>query len=212
MKRLRTKNTYILELASLPYLPPVDRVNKLPIVEAKIHKRLESIARDEFQFANNIVLYTLEEQGRSLDEHFVEFENVFNSLPSKLLEEIFCEVYGLHIYFRFLNAKIVDFDLSLDYPFVKDKLLHKFAYWDTCKFSKQAKKHLQAHEHLHAYLILYTKIWSTLDKYNSQNLFNLEGLYIYLLKWNILNNWLIAHNEQAVETAIKDLSGVDYDR
>ena len=205
--RKMAHESYYTLLAGLPALPRFDRAERLPISRERLHQRLGMLTRkDAWLLERSAPFLTWQKDAPDVTdrEMVIRFNRLVKHITGSALNSLIDfavdqrtimaalrrrhrgvipptseELWGLGRYVRHIerNWETPYFKLAAVYP------------WLT-----QAKQHLEAGEVLALDLLLKNVLWDHLDRTAPSYHFNFPAVISYLMKWDILAQW-ITHNE-----------------
>lgn len=198
-----SKGYYTL-VASLPHLPRFDKADRLPITRERLIERLKMLDPEDYRLAEiaaEFISWRRQSVGRT-DANVVSIYN--QGLASKLLQPLFelsvnqkTIITALRLRAKGLSPREVWGVGSLvshiahnwDKPF--------FKLQSTYPWIVQASTYLQEGELLKLEYLLANLVWNKLDFLLIKKPFGFEVVIAYLLKWDILRQWLSYNTEKA---------------
>lgn len=214
------RNYYEL-VASLPHLPRFDQAESLPISRERLLNRLKMLEPEDYKIADKaaeLIAWRRQTTGRT-DAEIVEiYKDGMKLFSSPVLKELL----GLPINQRTILSALRRKEMGLPKPASKelwgmgDLVGHIERNWDAPYFKLaavypwivQAKADLQSNDSLHLEYLLKNLIWDKLGRLLFKNSFGFEVVIAYLMKWDIIQQWLSFKKEGATsrfEEEIKDI-------
>lgn len=207
---MNNKGYYTL-ITSLPHLPRFDKAERLPITRERLLQRLKMLDSEDYKLAEmlaNFIAWRRQPVGRTNDE----IVSIYNQgvkliFESKLLKPLF----ELSINQKTIMTALRRREKGLPRPNagefwgVGPLVSHIEHNWDkpffklqsTCPWIVQAENYLHDGELLKLEHLLANLIWNKLEFVLVKNYFGFEVVVAYLLKWDILQQWLSYNTEEA---------------
>jgi hypothetical protein len=203
---------YYTLLASLPPLPRFDRAERLPITRERMQQRLSMLAPEDvelFEYAAAFLAWQRQTATRTDEEMIATFKRMEEQMAHPALQSFFefpidqrtimaalrrrhrglpapapGEPWGVGRYVRHIENNWDDpyFKLNAVYPWIA-----------------KARTHLEAGETLALERLLKNVLWDHVDRSVQPYDFGFQAILTYIIKWDILNQWLSYHVEDAKE-------------
>lgn len=214
------RNYYEL-VASLPHLSRFDQAESLPISRERLLDRLKMLEPEDYKIADKaaeLMVWRRQTTGRS-DAEIVEiYKKGMKLFSSPILKELMEFPMNQRTILSALRRK----EMGLPKPLpdelwgIGDLVGHIERNWDDPYFKLaalypwivQAKADLQSGDSLHLEYFLMNLIWDKLDRLLFKNYFGFEVVIAYLMKWDLIQQWLSLKKEGATsrfEEEIKDI-------
>jgi hypothetical protein len=201
---------YYTLLASLPPLPRFDRAERLPITRERMQQRLSMLAPEDvelFEYAAAFLAWQRQTATRTDEEMIASFKRMEEHIAHPALQSFFefpidqrtimaalrrrhrgfpgpapGEPWGVGRYVRHIENNWDDpyFKLSAVYPWIA-----------------RARTHLEAGETLALERLLKNVLWDYVDRSVQPYDFGFQAILTYIIKWDILNQWLSYNIEDA---------------
>lgn len=207
---MSNKGYYTL-VASLPYLPRFDKADRLPITRERLLQRLNMLDPEDYKLAE-IVAEFLAWRRQPVGRTNTEIVSIYNRgvnliFESKLLKPLFELPVNQKTIMTALRRREKDLprpnpgepwgvgplvphiELNWDKPF--------FKLQSTYPWIVQAQTYLHEGELLKLEYLLANLVWNKLEFLLIKNYFGFEAVVAYLLKWDILQQWLSYNTEKA---------------
>lgn len=207
---MKNKGYYTL-VTSLPHLPRFDKADRLPISRERLIQRLKMLDSDDYKLAE-IVAEFITWRRQPMDRTNAEIVSIYNQglktiFESRLLQPLFELPVNQKTIITALRRRekglprpspgepwgvgplVLHIEHNWDKPFFK---LHSTYPWIV-----QAQSYLHEGELLKLEYLLANLIWNKLEYLLIKNYFGFEVVVAYLLKWDILQQWLSYMTEEA---------------
>jgi len=201
---------YYTLLASLPPLPRFDRAERLPINRERMQQRLSMLTPEDvelFEYVAKFLAWQRQTATRTDEEMIASFKRMEEQMAHPTLQSFFefpidqrtimaalrrrhrgfpapapGEPWGVGRYVRHIENNWDDpyFKLSAVYPWIA-----------------QARTHLEAGETLALERLLKNVLWDYVDRSVQPYDFGFQAILTYIIKWDILNQWLSYNIEDA---------------
>jgi len=201
---------YYTLLASLPPLPRFDRAERLPITRERMRQRFSMLTTEDaalFEHAAAFLAWQRQTATRTDEEMIASFKRMEEHIAHPALQSFFefpidqrtimaalrrrhrgfpgpapGEPWGVGRYVRHIENNWDDpyFKLSAVYPWIA-----------------QARTHLEAGETLALERLLKNVLWDYVDRSVQPYDFGFQAILTYIIKWDILNQWLSYNIEDA---------------
>lgn len=207
---MKNKGYYTL-VASLPHLPRFDKADRLPISRERLLQRLKMLDSEDYKLAEiaaEFIAWRRQPVGRTNAEILSIYNRGVNLIfESKLLKPLFELPINQKTIMTALRRRekglprpnsgelwgvgplVQHIEHNWDKPFFK---LHSLYPWIT-----QAQTYLHEGELLKLEYLLAQLTWNRLEFVLIKNYFGFEVIAAYLLKWDILQQWLSYNIEKA---------------
>ena len=201
---------YFTLLASLPPLPRFDHAERLPITKERLRNRLSMLTPDDeelFHCAADFLAWQRQTATRTDEEMLANFEKIETHIAHPVLQSIFAFpidqrtiMAALRRRFRGLPAP------APEEPWGVGRYVnHIRRNWDDAHFKlgavypwiAQACSHLEAGETLALERLLKNTLWDHVDRSVPAYEFGFSAVLIYIIKWDILQQWLSYDVEDA---------------
>jgi hypothetical protein len=201
---------YYTLLASLPPLPRFDRTDRLPITRERLAQRLKMLTPDDtqlFEHAAEFLAWQRQTATRSDQEMIAKFKKMEEHIAHPALQSIFnfpidqrTIMAGLRLRFRGLPAPTVDerwgvgryvnhIERNWDHPDFKLSMIYPWI--------SQARTLYEAGETLALERHLKNALWDHVDRSVPFHEFGFNAVLVYIIKWDILQQWLSYDIESA---------------
>jgi hypothetical protein len=196
-------DNYITLVVSLPYLPPFEKAERLPITRLRLQQRLNILSADHAQqLANAEALISwrptllkpksdkdmaaryrvlLQNTTHPLLRDFVAFridqQTVVAALRLReagLEAETFAQLAGLNRWTRHIVAHWNDADFQLSFMY---------------PWLPEALRLLKARDACGLDRLLMTVVWQRLSRMSDSNPFGFEAVFAFVFKWDMLQAW-----------------------
>lgn len=207
---MKNKGYYTL-VASLPHLPRFDKADRLPITRERLIQRLKMLDSEDYKLAE-IVAGFIAWRGQPAGRTNAEIVSIYNQgvkliFESKSLKPLF----ELPVNQKTIITALRRREKGLQRPNpgepwgVGPLVPHIEHNWDKPFFKLQstypwivrAENYLRECELLKLEHLLANLIWNKLELVLIKNYFGFEVVVAYLLKWDILRQWLSYRTEEA---------------
>lgn len=207
---MKNKGYYTL-VASLPHLPRFDKADRLPITRERLIQRLKMLDSEDYKLAELVaefIAWRRQPMGRTNAESVAIYnQGVKLIFESKLLQPLFELPVNQKTIITALRRRekslprpnpgepwgvgplVPHIEHNWDKPFFK---LHSVYPWIV-----QAQTYLKEGELLKLEYLLANLTWNKLEFILFKNYFGFEVVVAYLLKWDILQQWLSYNTEEA---------------
>lgn len=207
---MRNKGYYTL-VTSLPHLPRFDKADRLPITRERLIQRLKMLDPEDYKLAELVaefLAWRRQPPGRTNAEMLSIYNQGVNLIfESKLLKSLF----ELPINQKTIITALRRREKGLPRPApgeawgVGPLVPHIEHHWDkpffklqnTYPWIVQAQTYLHEGELLKLEYLLANLTWNKLEFVLIKNYFGFEVVVAYLLKWDILQQWLSYNTEEA---------------
>ncbi len=209
---------YYTLITSLPHLPRFNQADRLPITRERLLERLKMLSPKDYKLAElaaEFLAWRRQPTGRT-DKEIVSIYHqgattIFESPQLKPLFELpvnqktiltalrrreegfpcpdFGELWGAGELVRHV-------EYNWDKPYFKLQSLYPWMI--------QAQAYLHEGEALKLDYLLFNLVWNRLDQLLFKNYFGFEIVIAYLLKWDILQQWL-SYNQKESKTRFEEL-------
>lgn len=207
---MKNKGYYTL-IASLPHLPRFDKADRLPISRERLIQRLNMLDSEDYKLAE-IVAEFISWRRQPVGRTNAEIVSIYNKgvkliFESKLLKPLFELPVNQKTIITALRRRekglqcprpgelwgvgplVPQIEHNWDKPF--------FKLQSTYPWIVQAQTFLQKGELLKLEFLLANLIWNKMEFVLFKNYFGFEVVAAYLLKWDILQQWLSYNTEEA---------------
>jgi len=204
------KEPYYTLLASLPPLPRFDRAGRLPITRERMRQRFSMLTTEDaalFEHAAAFLAWQRQTATRTDEEMIASFKRMEEHIAHPALQSFFefpidqrtimaalrrrhrgfpglapGEPWGVGRYVRNIENNWDDpyFKLSAVYPWIA-----------------RARTHLEVGETLALERLLKNVLWDYVDRSVQPYDFGFQAILTYIIKWDILNQWLSYNIEDA---------------
>lgn len=207
---MNNKGYYTL-VASLPHLPRFDKTERLPITRERLLQRLKMLDSEDYKLAEMVtefISWRRQPVGRTNAEILAIYnQGVKLIFESKLLKPLF----ELPVNQKTIMTALRRREKGLPRPNAEEfwgvgpLVSHIEHNWDKpffklqsiCPWIVQAENYLHDGELLKLEHLLANLIWNKLEFVLIKNYFGFEVVMAYLLKWDILQQWLSYNTEEA---------------
>jgi hypothetical protein len=198
-------------IASLPHLPRFDKAESLPISRERLLNRLKMLEPEDYIKADRaaeFLAWRRQPVGRTNAQIVEIYHQGLKIFTTPLLKELFEFPVNQRTILSALRRK----EMGLPKPEhgelwgVGDLITHIERNWDDPLFKLgsvypwivQAKTYLQNGESLNLEYLLMNLVWDKLDRLLFKNYFGFEVMIAYLMKWDMIQQWLTYKQEAAV--------------
>lgn len=214
---MKNQDYYAL-VTSLPHLPKFDKAERLPITRDRLLERLKMLSPEDYKLAEivaDFIAWRRHPVGRT-NEKIVSIyrQGVKRIFESERLKPLF----ELPVNQKTVVAALRRREKGLPKPNQEESwgvgpLVQHIEYnWDkpffklqsTYPWIVQAQTYLQEGKLLELEHLLASLIWNKLEFMLIKNYFGFEAIVAYLLKWDILQQWL-SYNTEAAKTRFDEL-------
>lgn len=213
---MKSKGYYTL-VASLPHLPRFDKADRLPITRERLIQRLKMLDSEDYKLAEiaaEFIAWRRQPVGRTN----AEILSIYNQgveliFESKLLKPLFELPVNQKTILTALRRREKGSRPNSGEPWgVGPLTLHIEHNWDkpffklqsTYPWIVQAQAYLHEGELLKLEYLLANLTWNKLEYMLFKNYFGFEVVVAYLLKWDILQQWL-SYNTEAAKARFDEL-------
>lgn len=213
---MKNKGYYTL-VTSLPHLPRFDKAQRLPITRERLIQRLKMLDPQDYELAllvTEFIAWRRQPVGRTnaeiIDIYDRGAERIFESERLKPLFE-------LPVNQKTIIAALRRREKDLPRPLPSEAgvgplAAHIARNWEAPFFKLQATypwivtaaSHLHEGELLKLEYLLFNLIWNRLENLLFKNYFGFEVVAAYLLKWDILQQWL-SYNKEGAKVRFNEL-------
>lgn len=209
---------YYTLITSLPHLPRFDKADRLPITRERLIQRLKMLEPEDYKLAT-IVAEFIAWRRQPVGRTNAEILSIYNQgveliFESKLLKPLF----ELSVTQKTILTALRRREKGLPRPYpgepwgVGPLVSHIEHNWDkpffklhsTYPWIVQAQTYLHEGELLKLEYLLANLIWNKLETLLFKNYFGFEVIVAYLLKWDILQQWL-SYNKEEAKTRFDEL-------
>lgn len=207
---MKNRNYYTL-VGSLPYLPRFDKAERLPITRERLVQRLRMLDPEDFKVADKATSF-LDWRRQPIGRTNAEIVAIYNKnleeiFESPLLKPLFEFPVNQRTLLTALRRKeagmpcpnplepwgagplVKTIESNWSHPFFK---LNGIFPWMI-----QAQAYLRSGETLKLEYLLINLYWDKLDRVLLKNIFCFEAVIAYILKWDLLHQWLSYNKEAA---------------
>jgi hypothetical protein len=198
-------------IASLPHLPRFDKAEVLPISRERLLNRLKMLEPEDYKKvdqAAQFLAWRRQPTGRTNAQVVEIYRSALKIFSTPLLKELF----EFPVNQRTILAALRRKEMGLLKPEKKElwgvgKLVAPIERnWDDPLFKlgalypwiAQAKTYLQNGESLKLEYLLMNLVWDRLDRLLFKNNFGFEVIVAYLMKWDMIQQWLTYKQEAAI--------------
>lgn len=207
---MKNKGYYTL-LTSLPHLPRFDKANRLPITRERLLQRLKMLDAEDYKLADRVadfIAWKRQPTGRTNAEitsiYNQGIEQIFKSKRLKPLFELTVDQKTIMTALR-SREKGMSRPAAGQIWGVGSLVQHIEQNWDKPLFRLQsrypwivqAESYLRDGELLKLEYLLANLVWNKLEFLLIKNYFGFEVVMAYLLKWDILRQWLSYNTQEA---------------
>ncbi len=207
---MKNKGYYTL-VTSLPYLPRFDKADRLPITRERLMQRLKMLDAEDIKLVEIVaefIAWSRQPVGRTDAEILSIYHRGAKQIfESKLLKPLFELSINQKTMMTALRRRekgllrstpgelwgvgplVSHIEQNWDKPF--------FRLQSTYPWIVQAENYLHEGELLKLEYLLFNLIWNKLEFMLIKNYFGFEVVVAYLLKWDILQQWLSYNIEEA---------------
>jgi hypothetical protein len=211
-------NGYYTLVASLPHLPRFNQAERLPITRERLLERLTLLSPAHYKLAAlaaEFISWRRQPVGRTNAEIVSIYnqgvETIFESQQLKPLFELSVNQKTILVALRRhenglprpssgelwgAGELVSHIEYNWDKPFFKLRYSYPWIV--------QAQSYLKDGETLKLDYLLFNLVWNRLDYLLFKNYFGFEVVVAYLLKWDILQQWL-TYNTQQSQTRFEEL-------
>ncbi|MGA8164515.1 MAG: DUF2764 family protein [Waddliaceae bacterium] len=207
---MKSRKYYTL-IASLPYLPRFDKAERLPISRERLHQRLTMLDPEDKKLVENaaeFIAWWRQPQGRTNAELVTIYhQGVHQVFESPLLKKLFEFPVNQRTILVALRRRVLGLPRSVPgQPWGAGNLVRPIElHWDHPTFKlgaifpwiPQAQVYLKEGESLQLEYMLMNQQWEKLDRLLFANYFGFEVVIAYLLRWNLVQQWLSYNREEA---------------
>jgi hypothetical protein len=201
---MKNKGYYTL-VASLPHLPRFDKADRLPISRERLLQRLKMLDLENYQLVEIIVEF-FSWRRQPLGRKDAEIISIYSE--NSIFES---PLFELPVNQKTIMTALRRREKGLPQPSqgelwgVGPLVQHIEHNWDkpffklqsTYPWIVQAKNFLIEGELLKLEYLLANNIWNKLELLLTKNYFDFEVVIAYLIKWDILRQWLSYNTEDA---------------
>jgi len=204
------RQPYFTLLASLPPLPRFDRAERLPITRERLEKRLSMLTPDDeelFHRAADFLAWQRQTATRTDEEMLANFKKLEAHIAHPVLQSIFNFAIDQRTIMAALRRRLRGLPVPAPgEPWgVGHYVNHIERNWDDPHFKlspiypwiRAARSHLEAGETLALERLLRNTLWDHLDRSVPAYEFGFSAVLIYIIKWDILQQWLSYDIEDA---------------
>jgi hypothetical protein len=208
---------YYTLLASLPPLPRFDRAERLPITRARLLQRLSILTPEDaalFEVAATFLAWQRQTATRTDEEMITSFKRMEEQLTHPALQCFFEFSIDQRTIQAALRRRHRGMPAQIpDKPWGVGRLVrHIERNWDDPYFKlsnlypwiSQARAHLEAGETLALERLLKNVLWDNVDRSVEPFDFGFQAVLAYVIKWDILNQWL-SYNIEEAKTRFEEL-------
>lgn len=206
------KNTgYYTLVVSLPHLPRFDKADRLPITRERLLQRLKMLDSNDYKLAEMVAEF-ISWRKQPLGRTNAEIVSIYNQGVQQIFESKRLKpLFELPVNQKTIITALRRREKGLPPPNpgelwgVGPLVSHIEHNWDKPFFKLQSRYSwiIQAENYLHDGELLKLEhllanlIWNKLEFMLIKNYFGFEVVVAYLLKWDILQQWLSYNTEEA---------------
>ncbi len=192
-----TATNYYWFVASLPHIPRLFEVERVPISRIRLQERLKMLGdgdKNTVEQVQRFLLWDRQQPERTDDEVQMEYDRLMNSVSNKLVRDII----NHRIDVRTITCALRRRRLGLDPPSgVGQYVEHIRKHWRAPDF-RLAREHpwiprvregLAAKQTLNVERELLRATWNHWVKLADQFYFSFETVLLYLARWEIVDRW-----------------------
>ena len=208
---------YYTLLASLPPLPRFDGAERLPITRERLQQRCSVLTPEDtalFEHAAEFLSWQRQIATRTDEEMIASFNRMEEHISHPVLESFFEFPIDQRTIMAALRRRHQGFPApSPGEPWgVGRYTRHIENNWDDPYFKlnavyswiPQARTHLEAGKTLALERLLKNLLWDHVDRSVEPYDFGFRAVLVYLLKWDMLNQWL-SYNVEEAKTRFEEL-------
>lgn len=205
------KEEYYTLVASLPHLPRFYQADRLPITRERLLERLKMLSPEDYRLAE-IVAEFIAWRRQPIGRTNNEIVSIYNQGVETIFEsQRLRPLFELSVNQKTILSALRRHENGLPRPNPGEKwgagpLVSHIEYnWEKPFFKLrfvypwivQAHNLLHEGETLKLDYLLFNLIWNKLDYLLFKNYFGFEVVIAYLLKWDILQQWLTYNKQEA---------------
>lgn len=206
------KHGYYTLVASLPHLPRFNQAERLPITRERLLTRLKMLSPEDYRLAE-LVAEFIAWRRQPVGRTNAEMASIYTQGVKTLCESPQLQpLFELPVNQKTILVALRRHENGLPRPnpgelWGTGPLVSHIAYnWDQPFFKLryvypwivQAQNDLHTGDTLKLDYLLFNLVWNKLDALLFNNPFGFEAIIAYLLKWDILQQWL-TYNQQAAK-------------
>jgi hypothetical protein len=209
---------YYTLIASLPHLKKFDNADRLPITRERLVERLKLLESDDYELAECIadfIAWRRQPEGKNNKE----IASVYNSKLQEILKSApLKSVLGLTIDLKTIITALRERQKIAHAHYPKQPwnagplVKHIERNWDhpyfklqsTYPWIVQAATYLQEGKLIELEYLIAKLTWDKLELLSFKSNFSFDVVIAYLLKWDILRQWL-SYNEEAAQARFEKL-------
>lgn len=194
---------YYTLVTSLPHLPRFDKADRLPISRERLIQRLKMLDAEDYKLAERVAEF-IAWRRQPVERTNAEVVSLYNGIfEAELLKPLFELLVNQKTIITALRSREKGLPPR---PWGIGSLVpHIEHHWDKPFFKLQsrypwivqAENYLHKGELLNLEHLLANLIWNKLEFMLIKNYFGFEVVIAYLLKWDILQQWLSYNTEEA---------------
>jgi hypothetical protein len=196
-------DSYVTLVVSLPYLPPLEKAERLPISRLRLEQRLSSLTADHsLQLANAEALIcwrpTLSKP-KSDKDMVARFRILLQNTKHAALHDFIAFSIDLQTVIAALRLREsgMDVDAFQQLAGVSRWSRTITTHWSDADFKlgfmypwlPEALRLLKARDASELDRLLMTYVWKTLTRISDSNPFGFEAVIAFVFKWDILQAW-----------------------
>lgn len=212
---MKNRDYYTL-VASLPHLPRFDKAERLPISRERLLQRMTMLEPKDLKLAYEaaeFIAWRRQPIGRTNQEVIASYNRFVGKIfESPLLRTLFEFSVNQRTIMAALRLRKMGYSRPTR-PWGAGHLVrHIEHHWEDATFKlgnvfpwiEQAKMYLKEGESLKLDYLLMNLMWDKLDWLLFKSFFGFEVVLAYLLKWDMIQQWL-AYNKVAAKARFEEM-------
>lgn len=213
---MKTRNYYTL-VTSLPYLPRFNKAESLPINRIRLLHRLKMLDPEDYNLADKVaefIAWRRHPIAKTTEEMIAIYnQGVKQMYASPILKKLFEFPINQRTIMTALRLREMGATPRPEQSWGVGNLVKQITFnWDHPQFKLgsifpwigQAQTLLKEGESLMLEYLLMNLTWNNLDRLLLKNYFGFEVVIAYLLKWDMIQQWL-SYNKDVAKLRFEEL-------
>jgi len=203
--------SYITLIASLPYLPPFEKAERVPITRLKLEQRLNMLVHEhavQLAKAEALVTWRMSLAKPKNDAEMVaRYRVLLQAVNHPVLRDFIAFRIDQQTVLTALRMRKAGQDVTAFEPIAHASRWAGFiiSHWEDADFKlsfmypwlPEARTLLEANDARGLDRLLMTTVWQQLSRISDSNSFGFEAVFAFVFKWDILQAWFARNPSQA---------------